>query len=227
VELYRKDGVWKAKKMKANQQVDSTAMNELLTTLDSLKIVGVRPKPAGLSASLKKDENTSDVSQQDVLSLQAKGFYFTRDGQLLSNEGEMNVYSNDGVVYTLRFGEVVYGSGLAVSAGTDANTAKSNGAAQNGYLFVTTTFDGAGFPEPPAPKNKDFLKKPDSLWTDQDKENKRIYEQHSVWASKISKGRQKSNELNARYADWYYVISDDSFQKLHRPRTKLIVKKEK
>ncbi len=138
----------------------------------------------------------------------------------------MNVYSKNGVVYTLRFGEVVYGSGLAVSAGTDEDSDKSkSGSAQNRYLFITTSFDESAFPEPPAPKNKEFQKKPDSLWTDQDRENKKIYEKHSAWASKVSKGKEKSKELNARYADWYYVISDDSFRKLRQPRSKLIVKK--
>ncbi len=81
IELYRTDdNTWKAKGMKSSQQVDSTTMSELLATLDSLTIVGVRPKPAGLSETLKKDDNSSEISQEDVLSLQAKGFYFTRDG---------------------------------------------------------------------------------------------------------------------------------------------------
>ena len=40
--------------MSANQEVPTTAMDTLLTALDELSIVGVRPKPSGLSASLSR-----------------------------------------------------------------------------------------------------------------------------------------------------------------------------
>ena len=52
--LTRQDGTWRADKMKTNEVVDSTKMKELLNALDELTIVGVRPKPKGLSASLRK-----------------------------------------------------------------------------------------------------------------------------------------------------------------------------
>ncbi len=39
-------------------------------------------------------------------------------------------------------------------------------------------------------------------------------------------GRKKVEELNARFADWYYVISAGSFEKLHLSRKDLVVKKE-
>ena len=35
------------------------------------------------------------------------------------------------------------------------------------------------------------------------------------------------DELNARFADWYYVISDEVFRKIHLNRDDLIKKKEK
>jgi len=212
LELSLKDGVWKADRMKSNQQVDSAKMQDLLATLDDLTIVGVRPKPEGLSASLKKESNERNVSQSDILSLQNKGFYFTRDGQLLSNEGELKVQTKDGVNYTLCFGEVVYGSGLAVTAGVDEDRGEGkSSAAQNRYLFVTTEFNEKAFPEPKKPANTDFLKKPDTAWTDEDRANKAL---------------RLSEELNSRFADWYYVISDDSFEKLHLKRRDLVVKKE-
>jgi hypothetical protein len=224
--LSKKDGTWQTKGMSSNQMIDSTVMETLLTTLDSLTIVGVRPKPAGLSQSLVKDESTAEISQSDMFSLQNKGFFFSRDGQLMSNEGELIVNADNGVVYTLRFGEVVYGSGLAVTAGTDkTESAQTDKSGQNRYLFVTTKFDESRFPEPRKPENTDFLNKPDSLLTDADRENKKLQSAYKTWENKVKRGRDTSHDLNAHYADWYYVISSDSFDKLHRKRSELVVKK--
>jgi hypothetical protein len=222
-----KGGVWKANNMQSTQQVDSVKMKQLLTTLDELQIVGVRPKPEGLSASLKKSEAGQAVSQADIMSLQAKGFYLTRDGQLMSNEGELQVHTKDGVSYTLRFGEVVYGSGLAVTAGAEREGGKGeSGAAQNRYLFITTSFNESAFPKPKKPSNTDFLKKPDSLWTDEDHVNQALQNACDKWQRDVDQGRKLSENLNTRFADWYYVISADSFQKLRLKRQDLVVTKE-
>jgi len=223
IQLSLKDSVWTAKRMGGSKQVDTTVMNELLTSLDSLTIVGIRPKPEGLSVTLKQDKGKGDISQADRRSLQGKGFFFTNDGQLLSNEGELQVLSNKGVFYTLRFGEVVHGSGLAVTAGTEEG--QEGGSAQNRYLFVTTEFDKSQFPEPSKAANTEFLKKADSLWTESDRKNKVVNDVHNRWEREFGRGQQLSQTLNDRFAEWYYVISAESFEKLHRSRSELIVSK--
>lgn len=225
--LNLKDGEWKESKMKSDHQVDSVQMQTVLTTLEELTIVGVRPKPAGLSASLKKSSEGQAISQSGVRSLQSKGFYFTRDGRLLSNEGELQVHTKGGISYTLRFGEVVYGSGLAVTAGVDVDSGEEqSSAAQNRYLFITTDFDETAFPEPKKSVNTDFLKKPDSLWTDEDQDNKALQDTYDRWQRDVENARGINDELNARFADWYYVISAESFEKLRLKRQDLVVKKD-
>lgn len=221
IKLERDGGEWTMDKLRSGQEVDSTVTATLLTTLDSLRIVGVRPKPQGLSASLKVEEGSSAISQADMRSLQSKGFYLTRDGQLMSNEGELRVHTNNGVKYTLRFGEVVYGSGLAATAGTVEEQA-GQGGAQNRYLFVTTEFDASTFPEPPMPGDTSFVGLADTLLTEAQRENKRLYDEHKSWQRQIMRGRNKVQELNNRFADWYYVISDDSYKKLRLRRSQLI-----
>ncbi|MBU8934067.1 MAG: DUF4340 domain-containing protein [candidate division Zixibacteria bacterium] len=227
IQLALDGDVWSARGMKNSQQVDSTVMDELLATLDELPIVGVRPKPAGLSASLRQDESAIDVSQADKRSLQGKGYYFTGDGQLMSNEGELLVHTTRGVAYTLRFGEVVHGSGLAVTAGSsdDGAASPSGAAAQNRYLFVSAQFEASAFPEPPKPSNTNFLKVADTLRTEEDRSNKALYDVHTKWERDFSRGRETTQALNDRFADWYFVISSDSFDKLHRSRGELVVKK--
>ena len=225
--ILKKDGDnWNANKMSSNQEVDKTKVNALLSTIDDLSIVGVRTKPQGLSRSLSRSEGAMRIGQGDLLSLQSKGYFFTRDGQLLSNEGETKVHTKDGVIYTLRFGEIVYGSGIDVSAGAETNTDDDSGPAENRYLFITTEFDPSEFMEPANPNNTDFQTKADSLWTDADRENKKKQDTYDVWQGKIDKGSKLSNELNERFANWYYVISSESFDKIHLKRKDLVKAKE-
>jgi len=223
--LNMKDDRWLAKGMKSSQMVDTLKMDTLLKTLDELTIVGVRPKPEGLSANLKQVKGETSVTQSDVRSLQSKGFYFSRDGKLLSNEGELQMTSNAGVIYTLRFGEVVYGSGEMVTSGTTAADRDKNAPAENRYLFITADFDETLFPEPKEPANIDFLGKDDSLLTAVDRENQTRYETHLDWQQEVEKGKALSDEMNRRFADWYYVISSESFDKLHLKRKDLLVNK--
>jgi len=225
VTLTSKDGEWRADKMSGSQQMDTTHLETMLNTLDSLTIVGVRPKPAGLTASLQKAEQGEGISQGDARSLQSKGFFFGNDGRLLSNEGELRLYTKDGVQYVLRFGEVVYGSGDALTAGTKDGDA-TEGPAENRYLFVSAEFDPSLLPEPPQPTDTTFVGKPDSLLTDADRENKSRRREHQRWSNSVQNGRQKAEELNGRFAQWYYVISSDSYEKLRLKRSDLVIPRE-
>lgn len=44
---------------------------------------------------------------------------------------------------------------------------------------------------------------------------------------KVKTGEKKIDELNARFSDWYYVISAEDFDKLRLPREKIVKLKEK
>ncbi len=227
VNLNLVDDKWKASRMSATQEVDDTKMTDLLSAIDELSIVGVRPKPAGLSRSLS--QGTGDglkMNQGDLLSLQSKGYYFTRNGQLLSNEGETQVRTTDGVVYTLRFGEIVYGSGAEISSGSEENQNKDAGPGENRYLFITTEFDAGEFTEPPAPANKDFETKADSLWDDNDRRNNKLNNNYTTWENNITKGQNLSKDLNNRFSAWYYVISSERFDKINLKRAVMMKEKD-
>lgn len=56
------------------------------------------------------------------------------------------------------------------------------------------------------------------------KENQRKMDE---WKEKKEKAEQSVAELNARFADWYYVISEDVYKKLHLSRTDIIKEGEK
>ncbi len=54
-------------------------------------------------------------------------------------------------------------------------------------------------------------------------ENKRKQDEYD---QKIADGKKHVADLNARFADWYYVISDDVYHKIHLGRADLVKKKE-
>ncbi len=212
--------------MKSDEEIDKATIDAVLGALDELAIVGVRPKPEGLSAALTIRSDSLSFNRSDMMSLQSKGYFFSRDGRLLSNEGEIQARSVDGLVYTLRFGEIVYGSGLAVTAGTNAGAPAGTETGENRYLFATVSFDKSIFPEPVQPANVDFRSKADSLWTNDDRLNKSLDDAYRQWADKYNQSQTRASELNARFAKWYYVISSASFEKLRPPRSDLVKKIE-
>jgi hypothetical protein len=112
-----------------------TAIQAMAQTLDSLKIVDVRPKPPSMAEGLKSGQ--LEMSLEGAMSMRQRGYFLTPNGQLLSNEGQMAVETANGLSYVLRFGEVA-------TAGTEAKPATPNSAATgdlNRYLFVTVSYD--------------------------------------------------------------------------------------
>lgn len=56
-----------------------------------------------------------------------------------------------------------------------------------------------------------------------EKENNRKQDEYD---EKVNKAEEKVKELNDRFADWYYVISDDVYKKIHLTRADVVKKKE-
>jgi hypothetical protein len=55
-----------------------------------------------------------------------------------------------------------------------------------------------------------------------EKENKRKQDEYD---DKVKKGQQRARELNARFADWYYVVGDETYRKIHLGQADIIKKK--
>lgn len=143
VNLTRDGESWKMAGLPAGKDVDTYKINNLVQAVDALSIEGVRPKPDGLTASLQRASGGISITNADMASLQSHGFYFTRDGRLVSNEGELMVHTKDGVLYTLRFGEVAFGQGNTLSAGDSAEVRTPGQTGENRYLMISASLDPA------------------------------------------------------------------------------------
>ncbi len=132
-----------------------------------------------------------------------------------------------------------------------------SGAGMNRYLFVMAEFNSDAIPKPvfdklPEPKKEaNAAKKPDEKKADEkktdakevkpdekktdekvlasqreqiEKDNKRKQEEYD---RQIADGKKRVAELNARFADWYYVISDAVYKKIHLSREEIVKNKEK
>jgi hypothetical protein len=114
---------WKLEGLdEAKFKVKDSVVNAMTSALVGMKIVGVRPKPPGLSAALKGEEGAA-LSPLDQIEMQQKGYFLTRQGALLANEGEFLAGLADGAVYKLRFGEVFTGSEVDIEIGSPAKAA--------------------------------------------------------------------------------------------------------
>jgi len=82
------------------------------------------------------------------------------------------------------------------------------------------------------PAEDDGAKKDDEKEkSEADKERERIEKENQrkqdEYDEKITQGKDRVKELNDRFADWYYVISDEVYQKIHLSRQDVVKKKEK
>lgn len=124
--LMQENGQWKTA---TGQKLNLPAVQAMAAALDGLKIVDVRPKPPSLAAGLRQER--VELSLETVLSLRQMGFFLTQEGRLYASEGEMNVETNNGLTYALRFGEVAAGE------------TKAGMPSDNRDLFVMVHFDPA------------------------------------------------------------------------------------
>jgi len=117
--------------------VSSGAAGGVASALASIRIVGARPKPKPLAEQLR--DGKLEMTLESVMSFRQRGYFLTPAGRLLANEGEATVETERGLVYSLRFGEIVAGGARKRTAGGEDEEAATE--EQGRYLFVTVTHD--------------------------------------------------------------------------------------
>lgn len=221
----------------AGKELDSMKVRQMVTSMDNLKIVGVRPQPAQLT----------------LPSLQSKGFFVTQDGKLMGNEGEISAVTDDGLVFTLYFGEVTFESGIALTAGSPSESGDANEGEEDApkgeekadepeepaakdekkegeasrYMFVQVRYEpsldktlGSAEPEADAAKPEDGTEGQEADAAEK-AESAEADTEGSDEAS-MREGAERAKKLRERFDKWFYVISEQSFEQIHKPREELI-----
>ena len=180
----------------ATEELKTDVVNQVVNNLDGLRLVGVRPKPQGVNPDLSIDKRIADSPELAALfqnDMASRGFHLAVDRRsgktkLLSNEGEFEAGTSEGVRYMLHFGQIFTGTefdietGLAKSAdkskdakkGAGEKNASTDAAAEKTaaektkepvkkgrYLMVYTVFDPKLVGEPPQKPSEP--KKPNGL----------------------------------------------------------------
>lgn len=223
-----KNGKLKQLKMRDDEGLDVARIGRLAQALDDLKIVDVRRKSDAFSKSLKQTGSYKvDVeTQADLIS---KGFCLLpipvpgggEQITLLSTDGDITVDMGNGVEYILRFG--------AIADNVRSDKGEST---VNRYLFVMVQFnpDGVKKPElepvPEAPNENspdaaavaEIMQKIADVKAANEKKTKQ-------YEAALAKAKEKVEKLNKRFADWYYIIDDEEYKKIHISRKDVIAKK--
>ena len=116
------------------RQASKSAISVAVDTLGGIRIVGARPIPRPLAEQLRSGR--LQMTLESVMSLRQRGFFLASSGQLLANEGEVLVETGDGLLYTLRFGEIVSGASEASPAGESGGPETGE---QDRYMLVTVS----------------------------------------------------------------------------------------
>jgi hypothetical protein len=231
-----KSGEWKTSGVPEGQEPNEDKLRSLVDALGDLKIVGVRPKPPGLT---DPNDPKLKLTVPIALSLQNRGFYLSRNGGLFSDQGDVIVSTDEGVVYTLRYGGPVFATGEELSAGTpdtaekkdEADKAKkkdterkSQGLQESRFLMVTVSFDPTMIPKPAKeekaetrPGDKNTL--PDNVFAPDPKEQQAAEDKEKRdkedYDRKVADGQKKVKDLAARFGPWYYVTPGESFNQIN------------
>jgi Domain of unknown function (DUF4340) len=251
--ITRKDGSgpWTMDALKPVEELNEENLRKLSDAVADLKIVGIRPRPAGLT---NLDQEDLKVTQTAMLSLQNKGFFLTRQG-LYSDQGDVMIGTDEGIVYTLRYGGPVFAEGdeLVVGAPDEAEQKKDGaaakdkakkapGAQENRFLMVTVSFDPTLIEKPesmaPKPVTKPAAPKalPENVFAPDPKDPKyladqkaaedKIAREKSDYEKKIADGQKKVQGFIDRFGPWYYVTPGDSFRSINLDRVALVEPKK-
>jgi len=251
--ISRKDssGPWTMDNIPAEHVINDDKLRTMVDAVADLKIVGIRPRPAGLKSLEQEDIKLTPLV---IASLQSKGFFLARQG-LFSDQGDVLVSTDEGVVYTLRYGGPVFAEGdeLTRGAADDAEKKKEDegkkdsakkpgGTQENRYLMVTVSFDPSVIPKPesmepkPVTKPTGLVNLPDNVLGPDPKDPKYLADQKAAeekvardkadYENKIVDGKKRVEQLADRFGSWYYVTPGDSFRSINLDRTDLIEPKK-
>src|SRR5580704_3976894 len=131
---------WTLSNLKPTEELKPDAINQLVSNLVGLRLVGVRPKPPGILPDLSiepryaREGRLVEILRHDMMD---KGFFIGADRKggkerVFSKEGELEVGTNEGLQYALNFGQIFTGTEFEIETGLSKDAAKDKGATKDG-----------------------------------------------------------------------------------------------
>jgi hypothetical protein len=206
-----------------NEQQQTKVVGEVIDATgsgDNWSIPGLAPDEevakAAMSAVLSGIDylKTVDVlpKPQPFSTAMRQGFFRDSLGNLVANQGELTVKTKKGITFKLYFGEVAVGAG-----GQSDEKQKSDKAEENRYLIAEAAYnqkEDTEYKPPVEPAEKETKEGEEAPAEGEKKEEPNA-------------NLEKVKELQDRFAEWIYVISDADYQKLQKSRADLVKKVEK
>jgi|GEM_PF-680069 len=131
-----KSGAWRLEP--ALTPVDQPAADAFVAAIAGLQLVGVEAMPRKIARLLDGSELNAALDANDLIRMQRAGFFLSPDGLLIANAGNLRFRTDDGLDYTLWFGEIASGSaphGALFTADDQPAPAETN--TDTRYVFVT------------------------------------------------------------------------------------------
>ena len=240
---------WKDAPLGEQEELNKQKLDDLRNALGDVKIVDVKRKPAGLGNAVRM--KSEDLTRESLDTMLKYGF-FTRAGSdglvdIYSVSGEVVVETKEGVQYVLRFGKIAPEVNLGiVSKSADGEKTEEHKIKSHRYLFVTTQVAPSVLtlptlePEPEAPAAPIEAKPADAGKADgkagenkqppvidpKQAELERVRNENKrkmdAYNDKKKKAEARVKELNGRFADWYYVVAEDVYKKIHLVRSDIV-----
>ena len=221
---------YKEQKLDSSKELDTEMLDSMVSALNDLKIVSVQKKPEKLAVTLREGKPFENIELDTAMqeSMQATGFYLVQlpdlkqdtqktKVQLLSNEGDIQLRLKNGIIYHLRFGDLT-GTESEIAAENSLDSTPVMGV--NRYLFITAEFDSAIIPPPELKPVPEIPTEGEANEQEELKQAREIVEkmnqrEQERYDTEIESGKNRATELSNRFADWYYVIAEDVYKKIH------------
>jgi hypothetical protein len=213
---------WTSPHTPEGQRVLKDTVDKILSQATSLRLSGVRKfSLQWLTATgFFPSDNAQLLARPDTLKVSIGG----KNYALFGNEGRVDLTTKDGLRYSLLFGEIS-GEDEEKPAG-EADQAKKKDAAATGlnrYMSVYVQYDPAADEDAAKAKAEEEAKKAADAAkaADPAKPAEAAAKPDEQPAEKTPPGKERAAKAQARFGQFFYVISDENFKALRPALDKL------
>lgn len=219
---------WVSAQTPAEKRVFKDTVEKILNQATSLRLSGVRKfdLQALLGSGFFPSDNQQLLARPDALKVAIGGKTYA----LFGNEGSVDFTTKDGLRYSLLFGEISTEDEEKPSSEpkkAEVKDAKPLAAGHNRYMSVYVQYDPSADEDAQMAKVKAEALKAEAdklaaaAAADPAKAAEKPAEKPAEIPPTVPPGKQRAAKAQARFSQFFYVISDDNFKSLRPALTQL------